>query len=162
MARVFLGLGTNEGDRLVNISRAAQALIDSGTVGVIRMATICETEPVGGPPQEKFLNTAVEIATSLAPQDLLRCLKDLERQLGRAPSAQRWGPRVIDVDLLLYDDCVINEPQLTIPHPQMHVRRFVLEPLAQLAPDVVHPVLKRTIRELLEALPVTQSVVRSP
>lgn len=151
MARVFLGVGTNEGDRLDNISRAAQALAASGAVRLIQMATITETEPVGGPDQPNFLNTVVEVETAVSPHALLQQLQRLERSLGRVPSPQRWGPRVIDLDILLYDDRSINEPHLAIPHPQMHLRRFVLEPLAQLAPDLMHPVLKRTIKELLEA-----------
>ncbi|MBI4353761.1 MAG: 2-amino-4-hydroxy-6-hydroxymethyldihydropteridine diphosphokinase [Candidatus Omnitrophica bacterium] len=151
MARVFLGLGTNDGDRLANISNAAQTLAVSGTIRLVQMATITETKPVGGPPQADFLNTVLEIDTSLAPQELLESLKQFERHLGRVPSSQRWGPRVIDLDILLYDDRIVTEPQLVIPHPQMHHRRFVLEPLAQLAPALVHPVLKRTIQELLDA-----------
>lgn len=162
MARVFLGIGTNEGDRLANISRAAQALAASGVVRLIQMATIAETPPLG-PPQRDYLNTVMEVETTLSPQELLGCVKRLEQQLGRAPSPQRWGPRIIDVDILLYADRIVEEPRVTIPHPQMHRRRFVLEPLAQLAPDLVHPVLKRTVRELLENLPeVPQSIVHSP
>ena len=151
MARVFLGIGTNEGDRLENISRAAQALAASGAIRLIQMATISETPPAGGPPQSDYLNTVIEVDTRLSPQELLEHVKRLEQQLGRTPSPQRWGPRIIDVDILLYDDRIVDEQRLTIPHPQMHARRFVLEPLAQLAPNLVHPVFKRTIQELLHA-----------
>ena len=154
MARVFLGIGTNEGDRLANISRAAQAFAASGVVHLIQMATIAETPPLG-PTQRDYLNTVIEVETTLSPQELLGCVKRLEQQLGRAPSPQRWGPRIIDVDILLYADRIVEEERLTIPHPRMQARRFVLEPLAQLAPDLVHPVLKRTMQELLEALPET-------
>jgi 2-amino-4-hydroxy-6-hydroxymethyldihydropteridine diphosphokinase len=118
------------------------------------MATIAETPPLG-PTQRDYLNTVIEVETTLSPQELLGCVKRLEQQLGRAPSPPRWSPRIIDVDILLYADRIVEEERLTIPHPHMHRRRFVLEPLAQLAPDLVHPVLKRTVRELLEDLPKT-------
>ena len=175
MSRVFVGIGSNEGDRLEHISRAIQRLSHTPGMQVSRMATIYDTEPLG-PPQPEYLNTVIELDTTLSPQQLLEALKRLERQLGRVPSAQRWGPRVIDLDILLYDDRVLrpsraprqrrgrrrkcrgtqsidNEPVLIIPHPRMHERRFVLEPLAQLAPKLVHPVLKQTVAELLAALP---------
>jgi 2-amino-4-hydroxy-6-hydroxymethyldihydropteridine diphosphokinase len=149
MARVFVGIGSNQGDRLQRISDAARALGATAGVQVVQMAPIIETEPMGGPPQGPYLNTAVELSTALTPQQLLATLQAIERRLGRAPSAQRWAPRPIDLDLLLYDDRVVNDPQLTIPHPRMHERRFVLEPLAQLAPQLSHPILHQTIEELL-------------
>ena len=249
MSRVFLGIGSNEGDCLEQISRAVRGLRAIPGIELERMATIYETEPVGlpatrpfsgiyyvyavtcedgsiyvgqtnhlqrrwqdhvrgkitwtshhrpralayfevvstreeavkrerelktgwgrtwlhrhvadgsarqaGPPQPSYLNTVVEIATALEPRWLLDALKALERRLGRAPSTQRWGPRVIDLDILLYDDRVLDEPTLSIPHPRMHERRFVLEPLAQLVPDLIHPVLKQTIARLLATLPVS-------
>ena len=157
MARVFIGIGSNEGDRLEHVSRAIQRLSHTPGIQVSRMATIYDTEPLG-PPQPEYLNTVIELDTALSPQQLLDALKLLERQLGRVPSAKRWGPRVIDLDILLYDDRVLNEPALIIPHPRMHERRFVLEPLAQLAPTLVHPVLHKTVEELLVSLPVKQSL----
>ena len=114
------------------------------------MATILETEPVGGPPQDPYLNTVIEIETTLPPRELLARAKSVEQQLGRHPQGPRWGPRPIDLDVLLYDDRIVREPGLIIPHEELHRRRFVLEPLAQLAPQLMHPVLKRTIAELLE------------
>ncbi|MBI4322750.1 MAG: 2-amino-4-hydroxy-6-hydroxymethyldihydropteridine diphosphokinase [Candidatus Omnitrophica bacterium] len=157
MSRVFVGIGSNEGDRLEHLSRAIQALGSTPGISVTQMATIYDTEPLG-PPQPEYLNTVVELDTTRSPQQLLDALQLLERQLGRLPSAQRWGPRVIDLDILLYDDRILNEPTLVIPHPRLHERRFVLEPLAQLAPTLVHPVLRKTVEELLANLPVEQSL----
>ena len=148
MARVFIGLGSNQGDRPEHLSRALQALSAEPGVRVVQMATIIETAPVGGPPQGPYLNTAAELDTTLEPSVLLSLLKRIERQQGRQPQAERWSPRPIDLDLLLYDDRILQDAALTIPHPRMHQRRFVLEPLAQLAPDVMHPLAQKTIRQL--------------
>ncbi len=152
MARVFIGVGSNEGDRLWNISRAIQALSQTSGVGVANMATIIETKPEGGPVQGPYLNTVVEVETSLDPDSLLEILQNIERLLGRVPCAIRWSARPIDLDLLLYDDRVIQQPRLIVPHPRMHLRIFVLEPLAQLAPDFLHPVLRQPISALAEAV----------
>lgn len=150
MSRVFIGVGSNEGDRLQHLANAIQALAGLRGVRVAQMAMIVESDPVGGPPQGPYLNTAVELETSLAPRALLDHLQAIERRLGRQPSAQRWAPRPIDLDLLLYDDLVLEEPGLCVPHPRMHERRFVLEPLSQLAPDLVHPVLRQPMAALLQ------------
>lgn len=152
MSHVFIGVGSNEGDRLELISRAAQALDAVSGVRVIQMAPIIETEPIGGPPQGPYLNTVVEVETTLFPRDLLKALQAIERQLGRTPSAQRWAPRPMDLDILLYDDLTIEEPDLHIPHPRLHERLFVLEPLSQLAPAVIHPALRQSIAALREAV----------
>ena len=152
MSRVFIGVGSNEGDRLQHISNAVKALGATAGVAVTQMATIIETEPIGGPPQGPYLNTVVELETAVSPADLLKTLKAIEQRLGRKPSAERWGPRPIDLDLLLYDDRVIETSDLTVPHPRLHERRFVLEPLAQLAPQVIHPLVNQTIGELLTTL----------
>ncbi len=152
MSRVFIGVGSNEGDRLTHISRAMRALSEVSGVHLLQMATISETQPVGGPPQGPYLNTVVEIETTRQPTELLGALQEIERRLGRTPSFQRWGPRPIDLDILLYDDRVIEEPTLSIPHPRMHERRFVLEPLVQLAPETIHPRLHQTAAELLAHL----------
>ena len=153
MARVYIGIGSNEGDRLENISQAIHALGSVHGIQLVQMATILETEPVG-PPQAPYLNTAVEIDTSLEPARLLATLQGIERRAGRVRGADRWGPRPIDLDLLLYDDRVIHEEGLIVPHPRLHERRFALEPLVQLAPNVMHPVLHKTIATLYERLPV--------
>lgn len=150
--KVFIGIGSNEGDRLALISQAVRALGAADGIRVVQMATISETEPLG-PPQGPYLNTVVELETALPPRELLAVLQTIERRLGRAPSAVRWAPRPIDLDLLLYQDQVIHDERLVIPHPRMHERRFVLEPLAQLAPDLRHPALGQTIAALLDRLP---------
>ena len=157
MSRVFIGLGSNEGDRLVNISTAARRLGSTTGIQLVQMATIIETEPVGGPPQGPYLNTVVEVEATHSPRELLAVLQAIERRLGRQPSRERWAPRPIDLDLLFHDDRVMQEPDLCIPHPRMHERRFVLEPLAQLAPQLIHPVLQVTIAELLDQLPMSDS-----
>ena len=112
MARVFIGIGSNEGERLSNVSRAAQALAQLPTTRLIQMAPIYETAPVGGPPQGEYLNTVVELDTSLEPRQLLTHLQAVEKRLGRLTSDVRWGPRVIDLDILLYDQAVLSEAEL--------------------------------------------------
>jgi 2-amino-4-hydroxy-6-hydroxymethyldihydropteridine diphosphokinase len=159
MSRVFIGLGSNEGERLEHLSKAVQALQAVPGVRVTQMATIQETEPAGGPPQGPYLNTVVELETTLSPETLLQALQAIERQHGRLPTAERWGPRPLDLDLLLYDDRVLQTPALRVPHPRLHERRFVLEPLSQLASELIHPVLGDTIAHLLQLLP-TPTVVR--
>ncbi len=152
MARVFIGIGSNEGDRLACISKAVQALGSVSGIRVVQMAMIAETEPVGGPPQGPYLNTVVELETRLAPRRLLGVLQLVERHLGRIPSPQRWAPRPIDLDLLLYGGRVIQEKDLIVPHPLMHERQFVLGPLVELAPEARHPVLRETAAALLKKL----------
>ena len=155
MSRVFIGVGSNEGERLEHISKAIRALGLTSGIRLVQMATIIETEPVGGPPQGPYLNTVVELETAREPAELLSALQEIERRLGRTPSGQRWTPRPIDLDILLYGDRVIQEPTLCIPHPRMHERRFVLEPLAQLAPEFIHPLLQQPIAVLLERILTT-------
>ena len=161
MARVFIGVGSNEGDRFASISTAVQVLGAQRGIRVMQMATITETEPVGGPPQGPYLNTVVEAETSLGPFELLKILKAIEHQAGRVPSAERWAPRPIDLDLLLYGEETIASPELSVPHPRMHERAFVLEPLAQLAPEFIHPTQRRTIASLRHDLVRTRGRVSS-
>lgn len=131
--RAFLGLGSNLGDRLANLERAVRSLDASAAITVVRTSRVYETAPVG-PPQPDYLNAVVEVATTLTARELLeRCLA-VEAEMGRA-RRERWGPRVIDVDVLTYDDARIDEPDLVVPHPRMHERAFVLVPLLELAAD---------------------------
>jgi len=147
MATVFLALGTNLGDRLENLHRAIEAL--APTVKILARSPIYETPPWGVTDQPAFLNMALRGETLLPPTALLHFLKSLERQLGRIPSV-RYGPRLIDLDILFYDDLVLDSDELTIPHPRLHERAFVLVPLADLAPDFVHPVLRKSVSTLLQ------------
>lgn len=135
--RAFVGLGSNLGDRHSNLRAAVESLRVTGGVQVTATSSVYETDPVG-PPQPDFLNAVVEIETSLAARQLLGVLKDIEGQIGRTP-AERWGPREIDLDLLLYGDEVIEEEGLRVPHPEMYARAFVLVPLAELHPELGGP-----------------------
>jgi 3-oxoacyl-[acyl-carrier protein] reductase len=144
----YVALGGNLGDRQGYLDRALQVLQDQPDITVSQVSSYYETEPVGGPPgQGDYLNAVAEIQTDVPPAELLSRLLDIERQLGRE-RRERFGPRTIDLDLLLYGDQELQEPGLTIPHPELHQRGFVLEPFAEIAPQVVHPVLGETIGAL--------------
>jgi 2-amino-4-hydroxy-6-hydroxymethyldihydropteridine diphosphokinase len=146
---VYLALGTNLGDRLENLRLALAALPPQ--VCVQSSSPVYETPPWGYLEQPAFLNQVVAAETGLLPAELLAYLKDLEESLGRVKTV-RYGPRLIDLDILLYDNLILSSAALTIPHPQMTQRAFVLVPLADLAPELLHPVEGRTIRELLEGV----------
>jgi 2-amino-4-hydroxy-6-hydroxymethyldihydropteridine diphosphokinase len=151
----YLSLGSNIGDREAPLREAARRLAAIGQVK--KISSFYETEPVEFTQQALFLNCSVGLATSLAANELMSRLLDIERQLGRE-RVQKKGPRRIDIDILLFGDLIVNSSGLTIPHPAMAQRRFVLEPLAEIASEVVHPVLKKTVGELLAELPPGQNV----
>ena len=151
----YLSLGSNVGDRQSQLGQAQLRLGDAGRI--VKVSSVYETEPVEYTAQPWFLNCVLELETSETPQQLMTTILALEEQMGRRRT-QKKGPRSIDIDILLFGDAIIDSESLTIPHPAMHLRRFVLEPLAEIAPDLSHPILRKTIRELCNALPVGQVV----
>jgi 2-amino-4-hydroxy-6-hydroxymethyldihydropteridine diphosphokinase len=150
MAKVHIGVGSNLGERVRNCERAIEMLAGCG-VHPSKISSVYETEPWGVTGQPGFINMALEAATDLGPRELLDTLKQIESRLGRSET-ERWGPRIIDLDILLYEDLVLKEPGLVVPHPLMHEREFVLRPLAEVAPEAVHPVLGKRIKELARIL----------
>jgi len=153
----YIGLGSNLGEKKDNCRKAIALLAKSGRV--VRASSLYRTEPVGLAEQDDFVNAVVEIETILPPEALLDQCRSIENELGRVRTV-RWGPRTIDVDILLYGAVMIETPELTIPHPLLHNRRFVLVPLCEIAPHVMHPKLQRTASDLLLELRDHHSVVR--
>jgi 2-amino-4-hydroxy-6-hydroxymethyldihydropteridine diphosphokinase len=151
----YLSLGSNVGQRELHLSDAIARLKTAGRV--VSISSLYETEPVEFTDQPWFLNCAVSLEVAQSPLQLMDSALQIERAMGRLRD-QKKGPRMIDIDILLFGDVIIDSPELTIPHPGLQHRRFVLEPLAEIAPDVQHPVLHKTVRELLEGLPAGQVV----
>lgn len=154
--KVYLGIGSNLGNRQSNLDRAIEML--SERMKVSHVSSVYDTEPLDNPDQPRFLNIVAEVATRLSPEGLLTLARGIESKMGR--TSKTGQPRVIDIDILLYADLVMDTPELTIPHPRMTQRAFVLVPLAEIAPDLVHPVFGQTITELKEAVKEVQGVFK--
>ena len=154
--RVYFSLGSNLGNRQENLDRALKQLSERMRMG--KVSSIYDTEAVGPISQPRFLNLACEAFTNLKPEGLLAMVKALEQKMGRY--SRTGEPRVIDIDILLYGDLTVNTPNLVIPHPELAKRSFVLVPMAEIAPDVIHPVLQKSMRELNQALKETQGVMK--
>lgn len=146
--RTYVALGSNMGDKLMYLENAVKAIESDVNCKLLKISDIIVTEPYGPVEQEEFLNGCMMIDTLYTPQELLRFLQRLEQEAGRVREVH-WGPRTLDLDILLYDDLVTSDDELTIPHPEMHKRDFVLEPLKQIAPNVIHPLLNQRIRDLI-------------
>ena len=163
MALVYLGLGSNLGDRGANLAAARRGLAKLADTVLIDNAPVYETSPVGGPSgQGNFYNSACLVKTRLEPMDFLRATQELERAIGRVREREtsRWGPRVIDIDILLWGDSVVEEPDLVVPHPHLAERAFALMPLVDLDRDLLHPVLDMTVKELLERIDLENEGIR--
>jgi 2-amino-4-hydroxy-6-hydroxymethyldihydropteridine diphosphokinase len=150
-ARIFLGLGSNMGDREHNMEMALQAL--SQKIGLVKLSSLYDTAPVGNLLQKRFLNMACQGETALTPVALLAFIKEIEHQLGRQPGPVN-SPRPIDIDVLFYNNLIINMPELVIPHPRLVERAFVLAPLNEIAPQFIHPITKQKVSQLLKLLKI--------
>jgi 2-amino-4-hydroxy-6-hydroxymethyldihydropteridine diphosphokinase len=157
LAIAYLCLGSNLGDKKRNLNRALKEIKNLKMVRVLKTSSIYETEPVGFKDQRWFLNAVIKIKTELPPLSLLYLLQGIERKLGRV-RGKRWGPRKVDLDILLYDKIIMHDDKLTLPHPQMQKRKFVLIPLIELGSRWRHPVLRLTPKMLLEKLKTGQEV----
>ena len=157
---IFLLLGSNLGDRAATLQSAIRHI--SERVGFVSLhSSVCETEPWGVADQPAFLNQVLRVETELAPEEVLRIILDIEHELGRV-RYERWGARVIDIDLLYYSDLVLDTARLTLPHPRLQDRLFTLIPLAEIAPDFIHPVFKMTSAALLESCPDKGVITKLP
>jgi len=154
MAVVYIGIGSNLGNREKNCLRAIELLEKRG-IPVKKKSSTYETEPWGIKDQPRFINMVIEVETFFEPEELLRILEEVEREVGRGV-AFKWGPRIIDLDILLFDNIFLKEDNLEIPHPLMDKRDFVLKPLCEIAPDIIHPLLKVRICDLLKELEKSQ------
>src|SRR3972149_8625517 len=157
MPIAFIGIGSNLGNRIENCVKGVEEI--STFSKIIVVSSFYETEPVDKEDQPDFINCMIKIETAHSPFELLTILNYCENKIGRK-QVEKWGPRIIDLDIIFYDDLIIETNDLTIPHPRAHLRRFVLEPLSEIAPDFIHPVLKISVSKLLDELKCTKRVVK--
>lgn len=156
---VFIGIGSNLGSAKENCQQGINSLKETKKIDIIQCSSFYKTEPVGMQEQNWFINCVVEAKTLLSPENLLFLLKELESKMGRVQTI-KWGPRVIDFDILFFDNKIIDTLYLKIPHPLNHKRRFVLEPMGEIAPDLVHPVLNKSIKELKKDIAFVKQKIR--
>lgn len=156
---VYIGIGSNIGDRIQNCRQGLDMLVERTTGSLVARSSWYLTQPWGNEDQEDFINAAAEIEMAVPPARLLEACREIERQMGRQESG-RWGPRVIDLDILLYGSLIVRSPDLEIPHPRLHQRSFVLVPLAEIAPDLLHPVFNKTIRSLCSEVADRKEVLK--
>ena len=150
--KVYLGIGSNLGNRRINVEKSLGFLKAQKEIRVTKQSSLYETKPVGGPKQRDFINAVVLIETTKSAKPLLKIIKSIENKFGRKKNAGRWGPRVIDLDILAYQQSIIKSRILNIPHPRMHERFFVLAPFSEIAPRFNHPILNKTVKKLLAEL----------
>lgn len=159
MYAAYIGFGSNIGDRLKHLQNAIHALSKTEGINLQKISSVYKTDPVGYEAQGQFLNGVAAIQTNFSPLFLLHTLKNIETAVGRQRRL-RWGPREIDLDILIYGDLCLRTEKLVVPHPEMHLRRFVLVPLAEIAPNLVHPVFQESIQTLLNRLENGKSVLK--
>jgi 2-amino-4-hydroxy-6-hydroxymethyldihydropteridine diphosphokinase len=152
MAKAYIGIGSNIGDRRANCEKAVSLLKKTDGIELVALSSMYDTKPVGGPPQEDYLNGVIEVETRMSPGDLFNILKNIEKEMGREDRPSKDHPRIIDLDVLMYGKLVLDEEDLVIPHPRMHERAFVLRGFEEIAPEEIHPVLGKTVSELYGSL----------
>jgi len=155
--KALIGIGSNLGSPQENCNRAISLLCESESISLLKQSALYQSEPIGKTNQPWFVNAVIEIQTTLSPESLLQTLLNIEQQMGRTRN-EKWGPRIIDLDILDYDARIINSKSLTLPHPEMLNRRFVLEPLSEISGSTIHPLKKKSIKSLLSELPSNPAV----